>query len=137
VSVAYLTCTVGALVVSRVEGRRQGGLVTAAAAVVGLGMAATALLPGDPVLAGLLLGVSGLGAGALQTVGPALAADAVHPEERGAVLSTAGTFRAVALFVCPLGVAGGLLVAPLSPVLLGVSLALGLPGLVGRLGRTG
>jgi MFS family permease len=137
VSGAYLTCTVGALVVGRVDGQRQVRLVTGAAVVVALGMAATALLPGDPVIAGLLLGVSGLGAGALQTVGPALAAGAVHPEERGAVLSTAGTFRAVALFVCPLGVAGGLLVAPLGPVLFAVSLALGLPGVVGRIGRAG
>lgn len=72
------------------------------------------------MLVGLALAVSGLGAGALQTVGPAVATDAVHPEERGEAIAATGAFRAAALFVAPLGAAAVVLVAPV-----GVALALG------------
>ena len=66
--------------------------------------------------------LSGLGAGVLQTIGPAMASDAVDPEERGEAIAAAGTFRAAALLLSPLGVAGLLSVVPLTG-------AIGLAGL--------
>jgi MFS family permease len=78
---------------------------------------ATALIAlgaGTVATAAALLVVSGLGAGALQTLGPAVATEAVHAEERGEAIAAAGTFRAGALLVAPLGVAGLLAVVPLA-----------------------
>ena len=84
----------------------------------GLGLAATAPLATFTVAAAVALATSGLGAGILQTVGPAIAADTVGPEERGDALALTGTYRAVALFLAPVGMAGMLAIAPLAPSLI-------------------
>ena len=106
VSVANLTSLIGSGIVGRVRPERLVAACAIGTLTTGLATAAVALFAGWAWLAGLLLGVSGLGAGALQTIGPALASDSVDPQERGDVIAVTGTFRAAALFVTPLGVAG-------------------------------
>jgi len=55
---------------------------------------------------GILLGLSGWGAGALQTLSPAVAATAVQRSLRPDAVALAGAFRAGALLLAPLTVAG-------------------------------
>lgn len=120
ISVANLAQLVGSGAVGRLRGRGLARAFAGGALAAGIGTAAVGLLARDPVLAGVALAVSGLGAGALQTVGPAVATDAVHREERGEAIAATGAFRAAALFVAPLGAAAVVLVAPV-----GLALALG------------
>lgn len=83
----------------------------------GVGIALTGVLPQNiAVMAGALL-VAGLGAGILQTVGPALAADSVDPEERGDAIASNGTFRAATLLIAPLGVGALVLAMPIGAAL--------------------
>lgn len=114
VSVANGASLIGAGLVARVRGswiRRSYvvGTLTAGGATGLVVLTAESWLA-----AGLLLAMSGLGAGALQTIGPAIATDAVHPQERGEAIAAAGTFRAAALFGAPLMVAGAVAVLPLA-----------------------
>ena len=79
------------------------------------------LLGGDrrlSVVATLL--IAGLGGGILQTVGPALTADSVAPEERGDAIASNGTFRAATLLIAPLGVGALVLAMPIG-VALGIA----------------
>jgi MFS family permease len=80
----------------------------------------------------LALTLSGLGAGALQTLGPAVATQAVHPEERGDAIALAGTFRAASLLATPLAVAALVAVLPLAGALAVVSAGMALPGALTR-----
>jgi len=96
----------------------------------GLGIALTGALSGNLAAVAAALLLAGLGAGILQTVGPALAADAVDPEERGDAIASNGTFRAATLLIAPLGVGAMVLALPIGAAL-GIAGALMLlPGLV-------
>lgn len=123
ISVANLAQLLGSGVVGKLGGRGLVRAFAAGALTAGLGTAAVGLLAQDAILAGAALAVSGLGAGALQTVGPAVATDAVHPQERGEAIAATGAFRAAALFAAPLGAAAVVTFAP-------VGIALGLAGLI-------
>ncbi len=114
VSVANAASVVGAGVVGRVTREGAWRAFAAGTLATGLGTAAVAAVAGSAPLAAVALALSGLGAGALQTVGPAVATEAVHPEERGEAIAVTGTWRAGALFVAPLGVAGLIVVIPLT-----------------------
>ncbi|MGH3663978.1 MAG: MFS transporter [Micromonosporaceae bacterium] len=98
----------------------------------GLGTGLIAFFADSVWLAGAALVVSGVGAGVLQTVGPAIAAEAVHPQERGEAIAAAGTFRAGALFLAPIGVAGLMTAAPLTAAMGAVGLLISLPAVMGR-----
>lgn len=106
VSTANGASIVGSLLVARL--RTSGARVPFVVGTLGaaLGTALVGVLSGSAVLAAAVLAVSGLGAGALQTLGPAIATDAVRPDERGEAIAIAGAFRAGALFAAPLLVAG-------------------------------
>jgi hypothetical protein len=78
------------------------------------------------------LGLSGLGAGLLQTLGPAVAAAAVGTEEKGDAMAAYGTVRTTAMFAAPLATAAAVLVAPISTALLVVGSLLALPALAAR-----
>jgi MFS family permease len=93
----------------------------------GLGLAAAGPLAPFAVAVGGALAISGIGAGILQTVGPAIAADYVHPEERGDALALTGTYRAVALFLAPFGMAGLVTVAPVTAGVLTAGLLITAP----------
>jgi MFS family permease len=114
VSVANGSAVVGSIAVARVRGRAVRLSFVLSAVAAGGAIALVALVAGAWWAAAALLAVSGLGAGALQTVGPAIATDSVHPEERGEAIAAAGTFRAAALFAAPLAVAAAVAVLPLA-----------------------
>lgn len=131
VSVANAASVVGAGAAGRVRGRTDL-IFSATTLATGLGTAAMAAVAGSVPLAGLALALSGLGAGVLQTMGPAAASDAVHPEERGEAIAVTGAFRAGALFAAPLGVAGLILVMPLSGAMALVGAVIAVPALLIR-----
>jgi MFS family permease len=96
----------------------------------GIGIALTGVLPQTVAVVAAALLIAGLGGGILQTVGPALAADSVAPEERGDAIASNGTFRAATLLITPLGVGALVLAMPIG-VALGIAGAVMLlPGLV-------
>ena len=117
VTVANAAQMSGSAGVTRLGTRGLARSLIVGALLAGAGTAAVGLAAGSVVLAGLALAVSGLGAGLLQTAGPAVAVEAVHPEERGAVMATSGTFRAAALLAAPLAAAAVVAVAPVSAAL--------------------
>lgn len=133
VSVASSAALAGAGIVARLRLiRRLVWSYALGAAATGIATALVALLAGSPWAVGAALAVSGLGAGALQTVGPAMAAESVHPQERGDVIAVTGTFRAGALFVAPLAIAGMLAAVPLTLAMGAVGTAIALPALTVR-----
>ena len=107
----------GSAVVGRLRARGMAVSLVVGTVVAGLGTAAVGPAAGSAILAAAALVVSGLGAGALQTVGPAVAAEAVHREERGLAIASTGTFRSAALLVTPLAAAGIVAFAPVSVAL--------------------
>lgn len=96
----------------------------------GVGLAAAGPLAPLAVAAAAALALSGIGAGILQTVGPAIAAEHVHPEERGDALALTGTYRAVALFVAPFGMAGLVTLAPVAAAVVTAGLFITAPAAV-------
>lgn len=100
--------------------------------VTGLATAITGWVAGSPWVAGAALALSGLGAGAIQVVGPAVAAEAVHAQERGDAIAVTGIFRAAALFLSPLAVAGMVTVLPLSVALSVAGSLIAVPALGAR-----
>lgn len=134
VSVANVALLIGSGILvrgSRAESRTGMGL---SVVVTGVGTAAVGLVADQPVLAGLALALSGLGAGVLQTLGPAMATRAVSADETGHAIVATGTFRAAALFLSPLGVAGGIALVGATSVagLAVVGLLIALPALAVR-----
>ncbi|MDP9416936.1 MAG: MFS transporter, partial [Actinomycetota bacterium] len=117
VSVANGASIAGSAVVGRVSGTWVSRSFLLGTLGAGVGTAAVGFLAGAPLWAGAALALSGLGAGALQVLGPAVATEAVHPEERGEAIAAAGTFRAGALLAAPLAAAGLVAVLPVSAVL--------------------
>lgn len=132
--------TIGALVAvangaqvagSTVSGRlRTGGLrrsLVLGILASGVGVALVGPLAGMAALSAFVLAVSGIGAGALQTVGPALASDSVGLEERGEAIASTGTFRAAALLMAPIAAAGLVTVVPLSAAIATAGLLIAFP----------
>lgn len=117
VSVANAASVGGAALVSRLPGRRFLAAVAVGTLAAGAGMALLALLAFSAPLAAAVLALSGLGAGALQTLGPALVKDAVEDEETGKALAAAGAFRSGALLGSPLAVSGMLAGMALPPAM--------------------
>lgn len=116
-SVANAAHAVGSLVVAKISSVRFW--LTAALVLAGCGLAVFPATAGTFALAAIALGLSGLGAGALLTIGPAHASDSVPGLDRAAAIAATGTARAAALFVAPMAVAG---TAIALPVALGVGL---------------
>lgn len=97
---------VGSYVVGRVPlGRLTRGYIPLAVAA-GASAALLSVVAARPVLAAAVLLAGGLGAGALLTLGPVLAADQLNAGQRPDALAATGTFRASALLLSPLTVAG-------------------------------
>lgn len=131
-TIANVAALVGAGVATTV--RRLG---IRASCVIGIvltagGVATTVFLLHDLVLAGIFLAVSAVGAGIMQTLGPALGADVVAPQERGRAMATIGTFRAVSLLLTPMGIGALVFVLPSAAVASAVvSVVMAIPALVG------
>ena len=135
VTIANGASLAGAGIVGRVRERGTRWAFVVGTLAAGIGTASAVALAGNVVLAALVLALSGLGAGALQTVGPAIATDSVHPEERGEAIAAAGTFRAAALFAAPLAVSGLVGVIALAPAMALVGAAMTVPALAFRTRR--
>jgi hypothetical protein len=114
VTVANAAAIAGAWLVRHLEAEVQiRRVLMLGTPLTGLAIAAFGPLAFSSVGAGIALTVSGVGAGALQTLGPAVAADAVHAERRGDAIAVTGTFRAASLFVAPLATAGLVAILPI------------------------
>jgi MFS family permease len=99
----------------------------------GVGIGLTAPVASSAALSGLALAASGVAVGAVLVLTPALAAESVHPGERGDVIALIGTFRSAAQFSAPLAVAGLVTLVPLAPAVAVVGAVMALPALsVGR-----
>ena len=132
VSVANGASLLGAVVGGRLRRSWSAGAIAAGIVATGLTTAVIAALAHSILLSAVVLTVSGLAAGAIQVLGPALATEAVHPEERGEAIAVTGTFRAAALFAAPLGVAGLVTLVPLGPAIAVVGLLMTLPAVSAR-----
>lgn len=98
-----------------------------AIAVTGLGLAGFGAGAEVLVLAAAALVASGLAMGMLQTIGPAVAAEAVGAQEQGDAMAVVGLYRAGATFAAPFGVAALALAMPLGWALVIAGAALALP----------
>jgi MFS family permease len=136
----YSSSLLGALVsasnAASILGAAAAAWLPAAAVVVSVagwiaatsaGAVLVAPLAGHVVLVTVALCVGGLGAGALQTVGPAVASDAVSVERRGDAIAAAGTARALALFVTPLSIGAALTIMPLTAAMVATGAVMALP----------
>ncbi len=135
VTIANGAALAGAGIVGRVRERGTRWAFVVGTLAAGIGTALAVAMADNLVLAALVLALSGLGAGALQTVGPAIATDSVHPEERGEAIAAAGTFRAAALFAAPLAVSGLVGFIALAPAMALVGAAMTVPALALRTRR--
>lgn len=113
VSIANVAVLVGSGLLAR-EWAATWHTVAVATVATGVGTALTGFAAGATVLAAAVLVASGIGAGMLQTLGPAMATESVKPEELGEAIVATGAFRAAALFAAPLSVAGALAVLGLT-----------------------
>lgn len=112
IAVANAAQLVGSAAVTRLGKGLLVRSLVAGTLAAGIGVGVVGLVADNPWLVGGALAVSGLGAGVLQTAGPAVAIENVHPQERGAVMAASGTFRAAALLISPLAAAALVAAAP-------------------------
>jgi MFS family permease len=134
ISAANFAQLIGTAAAGRVRSDHPTGTILVGILITGITTALTATVAGSVALSALVLVLSGVAAGAVQVLGPAMAAEAVHPEERGEAIAASGTFRAAALFAAPLAVAGLLVALPLAPAMAIVGGAMTLPALALRRG---
>jgi MFS family permease len=132
ISAANFAQMFGTAAAGRVRSDRPSGAILAGIVVTGITTALTAAVAESVALSAVVLLLSGIAAGAVQVLGPAMAAESVHPEERGEAIAASGTFRAAALLTAPLAVAGLLVAMPLAPAMAVVGGVMTLPALVLR-----
>jgi MFS family permease len=132
VAVANGAAVLGTVVVAKARTSATAGVYLVCMLASGLGMAVVGYTGERAAVAAVMLAVAGLGAGALQTLGPALASGAVSAQEQGEAIATYGTARAHAMFGTPLGLAALVLTMPVAPALLLAGLALSVPTLAVR-----
>ena len=137
VAVANASSVLGNVIIGKLRQRWTVPVYVISMLVTGLGLAVLGFVAGSVPFAAVALGLSGLGAGVLTTLGPNLAAVSVGEQEKGDAIATYGTARTSAMFLAPLAVAGGITVAPLSVALLVVASVLTLPAFAaGSLSRS-
>ncbi len=127
VGVANGASLVGTASMGAIGSRRTRATFAAGVLAAGAGVALTGIAAHQTVLVAAFIALSGVGAGMLQTLGPATAATSVEMDRRGDAVAVAGSFRAGALFVSPLGTAALLDVTSLPAALLIAGAVLGLP----------
>jgi hypothetical protein len=88
-----------------------------------------------PVVTVAGLVASGVGTGMLMTLYPTLAAQSVHPEERGQAVVTTGVYRSSALLGTPILVSVATLFMPIGGAMLIVAGIAGTPGIVTAINR--
>jgi len=115
---------------SRIAARGPAVAVIASVVPTAVGLAVVGLVPGPVALAAIGLFVSGVGGGLAQTLGPALASEAVHPEERGRSIAATGTARAITLLATPFAAAGLVVALPASLTVAVVAVVGAVPALL-------
>ncbi len=132
VSVANAAALLGTAAIGKLRGSVGAPTYVLSMMAAALGLAVLALGADALAYAALALGLSGLGAGVLQTLGPALAAGAVHPDEKGDAMAAYGAVRTSAMFLAPLAMSGAVAVVSVPVALFVVASALALPGVAAR-----
>jgi MFS family permease len=132
VAAANGAALVGTAISGRLPRRWTRRVLVGGIVLTGVATALTAAVAWSVALSALVLVVSGVAAGIVQILGPASAAESVHPEERGEAIAVSGTFRAAALLAAPLAVAGLVVVLPLTPAIALVGAGMTLPALALR-----
>jgi MFS family permease len=132
VAAANGAALVGTAISGRLPRRWTRRVLVGGIVLTGLATALTAAVAWSVALSAVVLVVSGVAAGIVQILGPASAAESVHPEERGEAIAVSGTFRAAALLSAPLAVAGLVVVLPLAPAIALVGAGMTLPALALR-----
>lgn len=127
VSVANGAAVVAAVLVRRLSPRSTRRIYVTSMLAAALGLAAFGPGSESALLAAAALAVSGLGAGVLQTLGPATAASSVSPDEKGDAMAAYGAMRTAAMFAAPLVTSGALVVVSVPVALIGVGCLLALP----------
>jgi MFS family permease len=132
VSVANATSVVGTVLLGKMRPGWTAATYVTSMLAASLGLAVLGFVSGSAPVAAVALGLSGLGAGVLQTLGPNLAATAVGDDEKGDAMSTYGTVRTSAMFLAPLAVAGFIPIMPMAVALGIVGAGLALPTIAVR-----
>jgi MFS family permease len=105
VSLSGGASVIGSVVAGRAPVRALRILIIVGCLAVGVGLAGASVLVASAVVSGCLLALSGFGAGLVQTVGPAAAAELAGPEGHTHAIIRTGTYRAAALTLAPIVVA--------------------------------
>lgn len=140
VTVANLASLGGSAFSRRIQAVGPAVANVVGTSAAGAGLAFASFFPNPIWLVSAGLAISGAGAGILQTVGPALAADSSEEGDRGRAIASIGTFRSVSLLASPLGTAGLILLVPTAAIATGIAgIIISMPALaiLGRLGRAG
>lgn len=133
ISASNATGIAGAAVSAMVPIRFIVWSMTGWIVATGTGAALTAPLAANTGLVTVALCLAGMGAGALQTLGPTVASDAVPESRRGDAIAVAGTARAFSLLATPLAVGAAIAIIPLDAVMVAVGLLICAPVvIVGR-----
>ena len=134
-SLANLAALLGSSIAQRVRqmGVRASAVLSTLLAIVGISV--VSFVASSLWLVGAFLFISGIGGGLLQTLGATLASEAVSPEDQGRSIAAAGTYRAMAMFVVPMGI--GALVLVLPTVALATAMVATVVGLPAALIRRG
>lgn len=127
VSVANGAAVVAAVLVRRLSPGSTRRIYVTSMLAAALGLAAFGPGSQSALLAAAALAVSGLGAGVLQTLGPATAASSVSPDEKGDAMAAYGAMRTAAMFAAPLLTSGALVILTVPVALVGVGCLLALP----------
>jgi MFS family permease len=127
VAVANGANIAGSAGVALIRSRRMTRWLMACTVANGLGLALVAPAAPSAGLAAAALVLCGLGSGALLTLGPALATEAVPPDQRPGAIAVTGASRASALLVTPLAVAAAVSVMPLAAAMAVLGLVLAVP----------
>lgn len=135
ISIANSTVLVGSAIGGWLHRKGTRASVISGVLATGLGLAALGPLAGMAVAAASSLALSGIGAGLLQTLGPAIAAEGVHAEERGEVLALTGILRASALLVTPFGMAAIVSILPVGTALLFAGMVVTAPAAINKTKR--
>lgn len=132
VSAANATSVIGTVLIGKMRAGWTAPTYVVSMLAAGLGMAVVGFVAGSVPIAAVALGLSGLGAGVIQTLGPNLAATSVGREEKGDAMAAYGTVRTTAMFVAPLAVAGGIVIMPIAVAVGIVGAGLAVPAIAVR-----
>lgn len=127
VAVANAAFVAGGALAAWMADPTRRSLLMSAVLGAGIGIALVHPAAGNVGLCAAALGISGLAAGLLETLWPALASRSVQADAAGDAIASAGTVRAATMFAAPLGTAALVTVLPLGASLLTVGMVMALP----------